>query len=260
MSEAAAFRAWVASLGPAPGEIRVEPGELATITLSAPATRNALTPQMMVAFADAVGAVAGARVVLLRGEGASFCSGGDLGAVRAHLARPGGGRLLAALMHEATEALAGGDALVVAAVDGPALGGGAELLTVADHVVAGPNAKVGWVQARLGVSPGFGGGARLVARVGPRRALALLAEARVLDAREALAAGLVDELVEEPEAHARRLAARWLALPEGALRAAKRVVRAAAGRAEALAEEARIFDGVWGSAEHLAALDRPRRP
>ncbi len=259
-----AFRAWVAGLPPAPGRIRVAPGIVATVTIDHPETRNALAPHMMVAFADAISEVRGARVVILSGEGGTFCSGGNLGAVQAHLVpsteagRPSMGAIFGAFMQAAVDALAGLDAVVIAAAEGAAMGGGAELLTAADIVVAAPTARVGFVHARLGVSPGFGGGGRLVARVGAARALRILAFAEVLSAEEALAAGIVDELAAAPLPRAEALAARLCLLPEAAVRGAKRVVHAAAYPGEARQEELAVFAGLWGGPDHLRALESKR--
>jgi enoyl-CoA hydratase/carnithine racemase len=239
--------------------VRVEPGAVAHIRLDHPATRNALDPAMMVALADAVDTVRDARVVLLSGEAGTFCSGGNLGAVRVHLAAPGAGAIFGAFMQRAVDSLAALPGIVIAAVEGAALGGGAELVVAADVVVASPSARIGFVHARLGVSPGFGGGGRLVARVGPRAALRTLAFARTLCAADALAIGLVDEIDPDPVGRARALADELIALPEAAVRGAKRVVQAAAApSATARAEELAVFAALWGGDDHLRALE-PRR-
>ena len=252
------LRALVRELPAGAGRVHVEVGDISWIRLDHPATRNALDPAMMVAFADAVEAVRGARVVILTGEAGAFCSGGNLGAVREHLAVAGAGASFGAFMQQTVDRLAALDAIVIAAVEGPALGGGAELVTAADVVIAGPTARFGFVHARLGVSPGFGGGARLVRRVGPTRALHALAFARTWSAADALAAGLADELHADPRSRAVALAHELLPLPEAAVRGAKRLVLGAAPL-PAHEEELRVFDALWGGDAHLAALDGRRR-
>ncbi|MFZ5482208.1 MAG: enoyl-CoA hydratase/isomerase family protein [Myxococcota bacterium] len=249
------MRSWVATLPRGEGRVRVDGDE---IVVDHPPTKNALTPHMMVDLADAVDAVRGARVVILRGEGGAFCSGGNLGVVREHMVAPGGGARLATFMHSVMDALDRLDAIVIAAVEGAALGGGAELVAACDFVHATPDAKIGFVQARLGVSPGFGGGARLVRRVGPRAALQALAEARALTGEEARAIGLVDVVEADPVAGARARAERLRELDAAALAGAKRVVRAATGLpwAEALAVEREVFASLWGGPGHLEALKR----
>lgn len=88
---------------------------------------------------------------------------------------------------------------VVAALNGVALGGGAELALACDFRIAAPHAAIGYVQARLGISCGFGGGADLARHLGAAGALRLGLEAAPLPAREAKAAGLVDEVADEGE-------------------------------------------------------------
>ncbi|MDP2313916.1 MAG: enoyl-CoA hydratase/isomerase family protein [Pseudomonadota bacterium] len=251
------FRALVATLPPADGRVIATAGDIGTIRFDHAASRNALDPAMMVALADAVDTVRDARVVLVSGAHGTFCSGGNLGAVRTHLAVPGAGHAFGSFMQLALDRLAALDAIVIAVVEGSALGGGAEIVVAADFVVAAPTARIGFVHARLGVSPGFGGGGRLVTRVGPHAALRVLAFARVLTAAEAQAIGLVDEVDADPHARARALADELLALPAAAVRGAKRVVRAGsppAGREE----ELEVFTALWGGPDHQLALE-PKR-
>ncbi len=256
MPAGATFRDFVSTLPRGVGRVRVELGAVTRIVLDAPTRKNALDPHMMVEFADAARAAAGASIVLIRGAGDAFCSGGDLAAVREHLARPGVGAELGTFMAGAVASLRASGAVVVAAATGPALGGGAELLAACDLVFANARAQVGWVQARLGVSPGFGGGGHLVARVGPRRALRLLAEATPMSALAAREAGLIDEIVDDPVASAEAWAAGAAALPAEALRGAVRLVRAPA--ASAAQVELDVFTELWGGPAHLAALQSAR--
>lgn len=246
------FRARVARLPPRPGTVRAQRGAVAEIVLDAPDRRNALSAQMMIELHDAAVQVSGASVLLLRGEGDAFCAGGDLFAIRAHLTAPGVGVELQDFMAATLSAIENAAPVVVAAVTGPALGGGAELLSCCHTVFASPAASVGWVQARLGLSPGFGGGERLVRRLGRARALRLLLEARVLPAEEARQAGLVDEIVDDPVAAARAWGEAVAALP-------REVVAAAVALAHEGAEAERTaFAKLWGGPAHLAALDQSR--
>lgn len=238
------------------GRVSVAVGPVTRIVIDAPAKKNALDPHMMVEFADAARLAHGASVILVRGAGDAFCSGGDLAAVRDYLARPGVGAQLGAFMADAVGLLRASGAFIVAAATGPALGGGAELLAACDLVFASPSVRVGWVQARLGVSPGFGGGANLVARVGARRALRLLVEAAPLSATGAKEVGLIDEIVDDPVASAEAWIARAAELPAEALRGAVRLVRAT--DAPASREELRVFTDLWGGPAHVAALAAAR--
>lgn len=244
------FRAWVATLPAMDGRIRVTTGPVAEIVFDHPASKNALDPRMMVALADAVDTVSTARAIILRGEGSAFCSGGNLKQVRDHLATPGAGDVFRAFMKDAVDRLLALDAVVIAAVNGFALGGGAELAASCDIVHAGTLARIGFVHAKLGVSPGFGGGQRLVRRVGPHRALRLLADPEPVTAAEALSLGLVEAVTNDPVASARALANRIASLPPDAAAAAKRI--AFGGEKE----EAAAFAALWGGPAHRAALDR----
>lgn len=245
------FRAWVATLPELPGEVRVEGGE---IVLDHLPTKNALHPRMMVALADAIAKWEGATM-LVRGAGDAFCSGGNLGVVRDHLAVAGAGGAFGGFMTAALDRLWELDTIVIAAVAGPALGGGAELAASCDLVIAAPTASIGFVHARLGVSPGFGGGARLVSRVGPQAALRLLVTAERVGAAEAHRIGLVDELADDPVARARELAARIAAMPRAAVAAARRIARAG-GFPAVRAAEAEAFAELWGGPAHRASLLR----
>lgn len=246
------FRDFAASLPPRPGTVRVVPGPIPEIVIDDPATKNALSPQMMVQLADAVTAVEDAAVVILRGEGGAFCSGGNLDAVRDHLMDDGFGDELYSFMADCVDTLASRACVVVAVLEGYALGGGAELLSAADFVYATPGARVGYVHAKMGVSPGFGGAAHLVHKVGAHKALQLLTDARVLWAAEAQAIGLVDVVADDALAQARAHAGRLHAVPPEVLRGLVRVVRDPAS-------ERAVFAELWGGAAHRAALESRRK-
>ena len=114
----------------------------------------------------------------------------------------------------------------VAAVTGYALGGGCELALCADRRVAASNAKLGQPEILLGIIPGAGGTQRLSRLVGPSRAKDICFTGRFVDAAEALAIGLVDEVVPAEEVYdaAVRWAAGFADGPAFALRAAKEAI------------------------------------
>jgi ethylmalonyl-CoA/methylmalonyl-CoA decarboxylase len=222
----------------------------AELVISSPARRNAISPGMMADLGEAVERLAARddlSVVLIRGEGAAFCAGGDLQVVREHLLEPGAGEGMCAYMTRTLDALSALPVVCIGVVTGPALGGGAELLTVCDVVVAAHGATIGFVHAALGVSPGWGGGRRLVARVGGRTALRLLAGAERLRGAAAVDAGLVDVLCDDPLVAARARRDQLVALPVAAVRAAVQIARGA--------EEAPLFASLWGGPDHRALLD-----
>ena len=114
----------------------------------------------------------------------------------------------------------------VAAISGYALGGGCELALCCDFRVAGEGAVLGQPEILLGIIPGAGGTQRLARLIGPSRAKDLIFSGRLVAAPEALALGLVDEVVPDGEVYAaaRRRVARYVGGPAYALRAAKQAV------------------------------------
>ncbi len=114
----------------------------------------------------------------------------------------------------------------VAAVTGYALGGGCELALSCDFRVAGASARLGQPEILLGIIPGAGGTQRLARLVGPARAKDLIFSGRFVDAAEALAIGLVDEVVPDAEVHAaaRARVQAYVGGPAYALRAAKEAI------------------------------------
>ena len=115
---------------------------------------------------------------------------------------------------------------MVAAITGYALGGGLELALCADFRVAGESAKVGQPEILLGVIPGAGGTQRLPRLIGPARAKDIIFTGRFVGAEEALAIGLVDQVVPDAEVYdaALALVKRYASGPALALRAAKQAI------------------------------------
>jgi enoyl-CoA hydratase/carnithine racemase len=144
----------------------------------------------------------------------------------------------------------------VAAIGGPALGGGAEIATACDFRVMGDESRIQFVQARLGIAPGWGGTARLVRLLGRRKAFRVLCAPRAISPGEATEIGLADHRC-GPDAVAGAL--EWLddvrTLAPAAVRAVKRQLVA---RDPEQAVEA--FATLWNGAEHKKALETLRRP
>ncbi|MGD9528202.1 enoyl-CoA hydratase/isomerase family protein [Pseudonocardia sp.] len=114
----------------------------------------------------------------------------------------------------------------VAAITGYALGGGLEVALGADRRVCGDNAKLGQPEILLGLIPGGGGTQRLARLIGAPRAKDLIYTGRMVGAQEALAMGLVDEVVpaDEVYATARRWVEQFVDGPAAALAAAKKAI------------------------------------
>jgi enoyl-CoA hydratase/carnithine racemase len=134
------------------------------------------------------------RCVVLTGSGErSFAAGGDL--VELNKVRtPEQARNMGHRARSALDRIRYFPVPVVAALNGYALGGGAELALACDMRVAAPHAEIGFIQASLNVTTAWGAAADLAASLGPQRMLRLLIEGRRLDADAALQLGLIDSI------------------------------------------------------------------
>ena len=141
------------------------------------------------------------RGLILNGQSNTFCSGIDLSLVKelqkdASKEQP---YLLSSFMQRALTRLYLIPMVSVALVQGMALGGGAELTTSCDMRLMSQDAKIGFVQTKMGLSLAFGSSFRLVNIVGRQQALKLLTSAQVMNAVEAKERGLVDETLLESD-------------------------------------------------------------
>ncbi len=211
---------------------------VATFTLNSPRTRNALGSQAQyVAIEEAcqrIEADTSIRAVVLTGAGQAFCAGGDIKAMAERTADTS---------HEAVDdryhykrgihriplALYQMEVPVIAAINGPAIGAGLDLALMCDIRMAGESARFAESFVRLGIIPGDGGAFLLQKIVGIAKASELTFTGRTILPDEALACGLVSEVVADedllPRAH--RLAAQIAENPPQALRMAKRLIREA---------------------------------
>lgn len=147
----------------------------------------------------------------------------------------------------------------VAALTGYALGGGLEVVLGADRRIAGDNAKLGFPEILLGIFPGGGGTQRLARLVGPARAKDLIYTGRMVSAEEALAIGLVDEVVPADEVYSRSVAyaAQFKAGPSLALAAAKKAIDGGLDTdlRTGLDIESELFAGVFASDDAKAGME-----
>ncbi|MCW2790182.1 MAG: enoyl-CoA hydratase [Aeromicrobium sp.] len=130
------------------------------------------------------------------------------------------------LLQDFTRALAAIGKPTVSAITGFALGGGCEVALATDLRFAADNAKLGQPEILLGIIPGAGGTQRLSRLVGPAKAKDLIYTGRFVDAQEALAIGLVDQVHPADEVYAKAVewASQFVGGPALALRAAKGAV------------------------------------
>ncbi|OMC31923.1 enoyl-CoA hydratase [Mycobacterium sp. GA-1841] len=225
-------------------------GELAIITIDRPQARNAISLDTMDALNKALDGAAGASALAITGGGdRAFVSGGDLkelAALRTELEASE----MAWRMRTICDRIAAFDGPVIAALNGHALGGGAEVAVAADIRIAADDIKIGFNQVALAIMPAWGGAERLATLVGRSRALLLAGTGRILGAREAEQVGLIDQVVPRSEfAETWRSTAQLLARRQAG--EVKRVINGVS-TTEAVAAFARL----WCSEEHWTAADK----
>ena len=200
---------------------------VATITLNRPDRMNALTTQMRAEIAYAV-TEAGkqARVVVLTGAGAAFCSGQDLGD-RASAANLDLERTLRDEYAPMLRAIVECPVPTISAVNGPAAGAGANLALAADVVIATQSAYFLQAFTRIGLIPDAGGTYMLPRQMGMAKAMGAALFADKISAQQADDWGMIWEAVEDDafEAHWKARAAHLAAGPTAAYGAVKSVIR-----------------------------------
>jgi enoyl-CoA hydratase/carnithine racemase len=146
----------------------------------------------------------------------------------------------------------------VAAITKYALGGGCELALCCDFRIAGETAQLGQPEILLGIIPGAGGTQRLTRLIGPAKAKDLIFSGRFVAAAEALAIGLVDQVVPDDDVYeaAKRFMAKYVGGPAYALRAAKEAVDRGleVDLATGLEIERMLFSGLFGTADRAIGM------
>jgi enoyl-CoA hydratase len=200
-------------------------GGVATIVIDRPPA-NAVTPEMIeqfLALIPELGADRAVRCVVLRGTGRFFVAGADIAVMR-DLSRENHLRMRRWV--EVQRLLERLPKPVIAALNGHALGGGAELALACDLRIMAESATFGFPEMKLGLFPGAGGSQRLPRLLGPHKAKRLMIEADRLSADAALELELVDVVVPDEQfddAVARRANA-WAQLPTATVGLLKRVI------------------------------------
>jgi len=246
-------------------------GAVLVVTMNRPQARNALSAEMMAIMKDAWDEVdrdPGIRVCVLTGAGGAFCAGADLKAMTA--SHPGDSFTDGGAGLRVIEPLLKGRRLtkpLVAAVEGPAVAGGTEILQATDIRVAGRSARFGVSEARWGLFPLGGSAVRLPRQIPYTVAADLLLTGRHITAAEALEFGLVGHVVPDGQALDKALELAELVAANGpvAVRAILRTIRETEGMAEddAFAVEAGLGTEVFRSddaKEGPRAFAEKRRP
>jgi enoyl-CoA hydratase/carnithine racemase len=246
-------------------------GHVLIVTMNRPAARNALTGPMMALMREAwdmADSDPGIRVCVLTGAGGAFCAGADLKAMTS--AHPGDRFRAGDMDLSVIEPLLKGRRLtkpLIAAVEGPAIAGGTEILQACDIRVAGEGARFGISEARWGLFPLGGSAVRLTRQIPYTVAADLLLTGRHVTAAEALSIGLIGHVVPDGQALGKALEIADMIAANGplAVRAILRVIRETEGMPEdeAFAVEARAGMAVFASEdarEGPRAFAEKRRP
>jgi enoyl-CoA hydratase/carnithine racemase len=248
---------------------------IADVRLNRPDKINALDQAMFQAVVDAGEGLKGersVRVVVLSGEGRGFCAGLDFGSFQAMAggpapeAKPSADAPSAAgimategrithLGQQACWVWQELDIPVIAAVHGPALGGGLQIALGADIRIVAPDAKLSVLEARWGLIPDMTGTVMLPKLVGLDVAKELTLTGRMVSGTEAVALGLATRVADDPRAAAMELAADLCTKSPDALRHGKRLLNLSGTRplAEQLADERSTMASLIGSPNQVEA-------
>jgi enoyl-CoA hydratase/carnithine racemase len=225
---------------------------------------NALDKPMLDALlgaADEVVATPGARVVVLHGEGPSFCSGLDFPSflaagipIEEMLGREDGD--VANFAQRASYEWRRLPVPVIAAVHGACFGGGLQIALAADVRIAAPDTRMSVMEMRYGLIPDMGLSQTLPRLVRDDVARDLVYTGRTVDAPDALELGLLTRIEDDPLTAANELAAEIATRSPHAIRAAKRALNEAHGAppAQGLALEAELQRALLGSPNQIAAM------
>lgn len=237
-------------------------GAVATVTINRPDKLNALNTQVVAGlgrtFAElaAIDDAEPVRVAILTGVGKAFVAGADIAEMAA--LTPIEAKRFADAGQRLCHQIESVPFVVIAAVNGFALGGGCELALACDFIYAAEGAKLGQPEVNLGVIPGFGGTQRLLRRIGIARARELVYTGDMITAEQALGMGLVNavcpaaELLSRVGDVAKKIASRGPL----AVASAKRVMLhgEALDLASACELEAQAFAGLFGSEDQREGM------
>ena len=225
-------------------------GVVATITLNRPDKRNAISATMIAELQTALDEIekGHARVVILTGAGTAFCSGMDLEMLAAIAEQsPAETQEESRRLAKRFRRIWSFPRPMIAAVNGAALAGGCGIATLCDFTLAIPEARFGYTEVKIGFLPALVS-VFLIRQIGEKRTRDLLLTGRIIEAEEAQAMGLVNEIVpaEKLLGRARELADLLIAASPASLSRAKRLMTSAAApevdhdRQRAILENSRI--------------------
>ncbi len=234
------------------------------VTIDRPAKRNALSLAVLAALRKAFDDHAGDEsliLAVLTGAGdKSFAAGGDLHELASKRSEEAG-RALAEDGYAALDAIRRFPVPVIAAINGDALGGGAETAFACDLRIAAAHARIGFLQGKLKIATAWGGGIDLARSVGPMRALEILGTSKIHSAHEALEQGIVTRVAPADVAFEDFISSYIAAFAHQSpqvMRAFKAQVhadRASPLHSERVEIERRHFAATWAHDDHWQASD-----
>ena len=240
-------------------------GDVLKIAIDRPAKRNALSRAVLAEIHLAFGEHArdeAIKAVVLTGTGDKcFAAGGDLKELEAVRDREEATRF-STEAKAALQSVRDFPAPVIARLNGDALGGGAELALACDLRAMAGHARLGFLQGKLAVTTGWGGGYDLIRRVGSSTAIRLLARAEILSAETARALGLADEVDADADAAVDALLAPMLKQSAHVLRGFKSIARAHDRQLRSAVDhaETEAFVAAWVHPDHWAASAKALKP
>ncbi|MFF7602210.1 enoyl-CoA hydratase/isomerase family protein [Streptomyces mirabilis] len=224
---------------------------LAVITIDRPHARNAIAPATMDQLDKALDAAADALALVVRGAGdRAFVSGGDLKELAA-IRTEDEATAMALRMRGICDRLAHFPGPVIAALNGHALGGGAEFAMAADIRVAADDIRIGFTQVNLAIMPAWGGAERLAELIGRGRALMLAGSGTVLGAEEAQRLGVIDRVLPRAD-----FDQGWRALARSLASVPAREIKHVMSGVVPATEAARAFARLWEADEHWHAAEK----
>ncbi len=241
--------------------LNVERGAMTLLQVDRPDQRNAIdfsTMDELEAVLSLLEQDVSLRALVLTGGGGTFVSGGDLKDFQTLITAEDGKRM-AERMGAILTRVSSLPVPVIAALNGPAIGGGTEVALACDLRIASTNAYFSFRQVTMGIMTAWGGAPRLLALLGFSRSLYYLLTAERISPEQALQMGLVQRITPEGQAvaGALELAQQLVNQPPLAVQAIKRTLRKIQGVPfdAAAAIEVQEFGEVWASEDHLEAVE-----
>ncbi len=245
-------------------QVVIEAGVL-RVTINRPAKRNALSRSLLKELGEAFAAASSnqnLKAAVLRGSGElCFAAGGDLHELSA-ITTAQDAEAMACEVKASFDNIRRFPLPVIAALNGDAMGGGAELALACDMRIAASHARIGFVQGRINLTTAWGGGVDLMRLVGPSVALQLLCQAEMIPAHKAAAIGLVNRVAEDGQT-LEELESDFLApiLKQSphvlhAFKALAYAARSGLSISELNQLETRLFSPAWIHEDHLRAVEK----